>query len=361
MSDKIIDAMGMIDEKLIAEAKTPNKILNFGAKRIVSILVAAVLCFALAINAAAMVYGTTVDEMLYAFFPSAVQAFTPVQLSCEYDGIKMEVISAEIDGDEAQVYISMQDLEDDRIDRSIDLFDSGNIRTPHDVSGSCQKIGFDEETKTAFFLVYLKHTNGENFRKDKVTFSVSQALTDKIYYSGFIDDIDLSTSESNPKTATVDKQSHYPNGEVYTETFEYLIPQGMLSNFTPGVYVSAIGFIDGKLHVQTCYGDIGKTDNHGGFKLIHKDGTAISEDDMEYSASQQLAWWENEGAYITAVYLRPWDYEGIFEAPGENITYHETVFNVSPEQAANYRLYADNFVTCNTLIEGDWSVTFSLE
>ncbi len=361
MNDKIIEAVGMIDEELIAEARTPNKIYKFSAKKIVAVTIAAVLCLTLAINAAAMAYGTSVDEMLYAFFPSAVQAFTPVRLSCEYDGIRMEVISAEIDGDEAKVYISMQDLEGDRIDRSVDIFDSGNIRTPHDVSGSCQKLGFDEETKTVYFMVSLKHMNGENFRKDKVTFSVSKALTNKIHYSGIIEDIDLSTAEQNPETAVLNEHAYYQNGDVYSEAFEYLIPQGMLSNFTPGVYISAIGFIDGKLHVQTCLGDTGKTDNHGFYDLVHKDGTVISEDDMEYAASQNIAWWEYEGAYITAVYLNPWDYEEVFEAPGENITYHETVFNISPKEVANYRLYANDFVTCNTLIEGDWSVTFSLE
>ena len=75
-------------------------------------------------------------------------SFLPVQKSDTNNGIKMEVVSADIRGDTARIYITMQDLIGDRVDETIDLYDSYDIRLPFDGTGFCGKVGYDPNTRT---------------------------------------------------------------------------------------------------------------------------------------------------------------------------------------------------------------------
>ena len=85
-------------------------------------------------------------------------------MSCEDDGIKMEVISAYINADKADIYISMQDMTDERIDETTDLFDSYSINRPFSSSATCERMSYDEETKTATFLISITQWGGgENY------------------------------------------------------------------------------------------------------------------------------------------------------------------------------------------------------
>jgi hypothetical protein len=67
----------------------------------------------------------------------------------------MEVVSAEKEDKRVYIYISMRDLEENRIDETIDLYDSVMLNLPYGFMGNCTKIGFDEETQTATFLITI--------------------------------------------------------------------------------------------------------------------------------------------------------------------------------------------------------------
>ncbi len=90
-------------------------------------------------------------EFLYTLSPSAAQKLKPVSMISEDNGIKIEVISAYVESGEAKILISVQDLEEDRIDETTDLFDSFSINTSFDCSSSCENIKYDAETETAVF------------------------------------------------------------------------------------------------------------------------------------------------------------------------------------------------------------------
>ena len=62
----------------------------------------------------------------------------------------MEVIAANIEGADAIILISLQDIMGDRLDETTDLFDSYSIHTPYAQSGGCSLVDYDDETKTAF-------------------------------------------------------------------------------------------------------------------------------------------------------------------------------------------------------------------
>ena len=80
-------------------------------------------------------------ELMYLVSPSVAQHFMPVQKSCESNGIEMEVVSAYIKDNTAQVYITLKDLEGNRVDETTDLNDSYNINRAFDCTiGHCEKL-----------------------------------------------------------------------------------------------------------------------------------------------------------------------------------------------------------------------------
>ena len=98
-------------------------------------------------------------DLLHSLFPKTAERLTPVQLSCEDNGIRMETEAVYVYGDTAEIYLSLQDLTGSRIDETTDLFDSYSIRLSGSGSGigTCSRISFDPETGKVFFLVQKKH------------------------------------------------------------------------------------------------------------------------------------------------------------------------------------------------------------
>ena len=97
--------------------------------------------------------------------------------------------------------------------------------------------------------------------------------------------------------------------------------------------LTAIGYVDGYLHVQVCYKDILKTDNHGTIALTYKKtGETVSADGSV----------------------------AFFDDAGEN-SYEDYIFTEIPAETLDeYDLYGE-FITSSGAIEGNWSVTFPLE
>ena len=81
--------------------------------------------------------------------PELAQHFMPVQRSCEDECIRLEVVSAYIHGDTAEVYFTLQDLTVGRLDEHTHI-DSFNISSGRDDStlGTCPLVGYDPQTQT---------------------------------------------------------------------------------------------------------------------------------------------------------------------------------------------------------------------
>ena len=121
--------------------------------------------------------------------------------------------------------------------------------------------------------------------------------------------------------------------EIDYKNFRFLVPDDTIS-FSPvdGVRVTGIGYIDGALRIQTYYEDIHNTDNHGYLYLADSDGNAA--DYEEYD----ISFWDDE-------------HKG---------SYDEKVIEIPYDEIKNYQIYGE-FVTCSTLIEGDWEITFPVK
>lgn len=296
-------------------------------------------CFIVSVPALSVAGVQPACDVLYSVFPEVAQKLKPVNLSCEDNGIKMEVVSANVHDNVADIYISLQDITSDRIDENIDLFDSYYIKPAFDV-GRCELVDYNPTTKMATFLTQLSQFNNQKISGEKITFGLSKFLSGKQEYNEALSDIILKNVKKNPVTQS-DVNIRGCSGGVGVDSNAELIEgikkylkEDEKNNYSPieGVRITAAGFIDEKLHIQVYYEDILKTDNHGELYLTDSKNNIIN-----YKYSE--AFWDET----------------------ESGSYEEYVFDILPEtNLDNYVLYG-NFVVSSSLTEGDWQVTFPLE
>ena len=62
-------------------------------------------------------------------------------------GLSLRSFRLIVEGNEAKIFISVQDIDGDRIDETTDLFDSFSINTPFDCSSSCENIAMTPKQK----------------------------------------------------------------------------------------------------------------------------------------------------------------------------------------------------------------------
>jgi hypothetical protein len=284
-------------------------------------------------------------ELLYMASPQTAQFFKPVLRACEDNGVRMEVVATYIHGDTAEIYITLQDLTGSRVDATTDLYDSYSIHRPFGSVAHCERVGYDEVTKTATFLIEITEWGNQNIEGDKLTFSVGCFISDKHKYEDVPVNIDLGTLDGAPETREI---THFGgSGPKFKEYFvrdnkpsvpaRVLVPAADVFPVVDGITVSGIGFVDGKLHIQTSETDALKHDNHGFFYLEDKKGNEIN---YEY-------------------------YVGYIEygEPGNEKTrvdYNEFVFDIPQSDISEYSLFG-SFYTSGLYTEGNWSVTFPIE
>lgn len=334
-ADLLMDALGLIDDETVRTAKIrAQKAKHLSFRRRIALAAAVVVCLMLAVPALAAAADTEpVYSVLYAISPVIAQKLKPVRMSCEDNGIRMEVISAYVHEDSADIYISMQDLTGDRIDGTTDLFDSYSINRSFSSSAICQLVSYDAAQKTATFLIHITQWGKKDITGDKVTFSVKEFLSHKYEFEGILPQLDLASMPQSPATQTSRQIRGYssPN-RLDEEAILLLVPQsGGLFSPVPGVQITAAGYVDGKLHIQAYYENISETDNHGYLYLVDANGTKIN-------SSLSVSFWDDahSGSYG----------EDIFDVPADGLT--------------GYQVYGQ-FWTCDTLTKGNWQVTFPLE
>lgn len=274
----------------------------------------------------------SVYQLMYMVSPDIAQFFMPMQKSDEDNGIRLEVVSAYIHDNIAEVYLTIQDLTDNRVDATTDLYDSYSINQPFNSSSTCKFVGFDTQSQTATFLVTISDWTDRDISGDKITFSLKGFLSNKMYYKDILIPIDLADIPITEKTKTVSLTGS--SGIKLSDTTTALIPSDPQSEFpVEGIELTGAGYVDGKLHLQTAVENNLEKDNHGFFYLMDSSGERL-EHTYSISFREQT---ENSDA----------------------IDYQEYVFDISPDNIGEYKLYG-YFVTSGRWTEGNWRVTFPL-
>lgn len=305
--------------------------------------IATVAGFLLVINVSLPVLaGTfpTVYKLMYLVSPAVAQFYQPVQLSDEYDGIRMEVVAAYIHEETAEIYITLQDVEGDRLDETTDLYDSYSIHMPYSAIGNCRKVGYDPESGILTYLVTVTQENGRKIEGEKLTFSVGGYLGQKQEYEKIEIPIDL-TQVTDAQCQYVDSPANGGTMTGYSglvtdmsETYPVLVPQLADPNFPiEGVKFTGIGYVEGKLHIQYAVEDSLNNDNHGSFFLQNEAGEMLQE-------AGSVSFYEGSGK--------------------KRMDYRDSVFLIPQGELQDYRLYGD-FVISKGFHEGNWQVTFPIK
>jgi len=264
------------------------------------------------------------NAMVYQVSPALGQFFKPVNLSCESNGILLELESAAVDGDTAQAYVTIRDLTGDRIDETVDFYDSAMFRTGKDSVGTCQQVDYDPDTKTARFLLTTRTMDGSSIAGNKITFQASCFLSHKTEYENVEIPVDW---------AKIPGESPSMEADGGRETVWVLRPAAPIEWIVKEINLTGIGFIDGKLHVQTFVEDNLKKDNHGYFWLENEAGDQIRASGNVYCRDSSMTDGDCRVEYL---------------------------FDLSPDEVEGYTLKG-SFWTCDQYTEGDWEITFPVK
>ncbi|MCR5458451.1 MAG: hypothetical protein K6F51_00995 [Acetatifactor sp.] len=276
-------------------------------------------------------------EFLYKLNPYLAEKMVPVEKSSVDQGIEMRIAGICVEGDVVDAYVTLRDLEGDRIDGTTDLFDSYSIETNCDQWGGCSLVDYDEETRTATFLLKMGLYDQQLGGK-KMTFRVRRFLSGKQEMETLLPQIDL-------KAMPMEEAEALPSGELKTRlgssrsdmvhsSDDELVPRCLVPNeaqkfkIADGANVTAYGIVDGKLHVQVYYEDVRGRDDHGDVHLINSDGEWI----------------------IREAATRLWDKDRIG-------WYEEYVFGVPLQELDQYEV-GGYFSLGAKRYEGDWKISF---
>lgn len=333
MKSMIENAITNIDDKYIDEAlifmkneKSKKDIVLFMAKRLVACAAVMVLLVFGGLEMVVASGNIAAYEILYSLQPYLAMKLAPVNESCVDQGIKMSVEAIRVEDNKADIYIEIQDLDGDRLDESVDLFDSYNIHTNASTAGGCTFLSYDEKKKAATFLITVQQD--KKISGKYMVFTISKLLAGKQNTSVELPEI-LSAKEvkvlKNSNSVEL-RGGSFENAKV--SILEYNGNQ--YRQLTECVDLTAFGYIDNALHIQVYYHDILKYDNHGFIYLTNQDNEVLS----------------------------PYDNFSFWDAKREG-SYEEYIYNIEPEELQNYRILGD-FTTSDTLIEGNWRVEFPI-
>lgn len=317
--------------------KPPKKHFSWYGTAAAAFLFCAVLLCSIPVLA---VHVDPVYQFLYLLSPETAQYLMPVQMASEDQGIRMEVVSAYIHEDTARIYITMEDLEGNRIDETTDLFDSYSIHRPFASIGTCERAGYDTESGKVSFLITLEECSGEwkehPIEGDKITFSVQEFISRKSAFEDLMIPLDLAELPVDPATRETDLSGCGGDFEAYgiEDTAAVLLPNTSMDILSDGsIILTAIGYRDGMLHIQTSFGDTREHDNHG------------------------YLWLENDEGTRNSTYSIHFRDETDEEHP---MDYTEEVFDISMEELSDCTLHG-YYVISGQKTEGSWRVTFPLE
>lgn len=278
---------------------------------------------------------TSMNELIAKVSPEIALLLQPIELSSTDEGINMEVVAAMNDDDMAVIYVTMQDLEGERIDETLDIYDY-LISKGH--SSTSEVVAFDEITKTA--TVRFQASGGEKINNKKLKFQIRSFLSDKQVFEQVKVNIDLNSVVQKQPIAIQRDAITGMGGELYSnvedqESFEVLSNEHLIIKIPPIDFmeITNVGFIQNKLHIQTEWIDNDK-DNHGSFYFMNTAGEKIYPSSISFGR----------------------DKNGNFEY-GHN--YQEYVFDMDTINLEEYELSGD-FTTSGNFVSGNWQTTFKL-
>ncbi|WP_426332810.1 hypothetical protein ACN9MH_16100 [Paenibacillus silvae] len=326
------------------ELFTKNKFFlnkkKYRKRKIIYIPAAAALSLCVVTGAAAAVGMIDLNSALHFLGADRIGILQPVHQVSEDQGIRMEIIGAVRDGDTTEIYVSLSDMTNYRIDETLDVYD---YRITGGNASNAELIHYDKASRTAI----VRFITQGKASKDRITIRINTLMSGASRKDGY--DVPI---EWNSLLQPKNKVGYEPlnpdrisglGGEIANQmdnnSFQVL-QQDKTNILIPGVqwmHISNIGFVNGKLHVQINPDhEIGGY-NHGFFYFTDEQGHKL--DIPEYSISY--------GHYMK---------DGV-RYGGD---YTEYVYDLSSVKAVNKIKLQGSFTNISEVIEGKWETSFKL-
>lgn len=279
-------------------------------------------------------------RVLYQIAPGMAEYLQTVGQVCEDRGVKLEVVSADVEGSTAKVYLSLTDTTGSVFgDAAPDMYDSWHLDYPRlgrtaPLSCGCSTVDYDPSTRTATYFLQIDDLGGD-VPAGAFKFSFNKLLIGKVEQEDVPVTADLSAVTQNAPTENHDINGLSASDISLYETmhnYDFLVPQGTLWQSEDGnVTLTAAAWHDGALHLS--YRTEGKLsrDNHADFAVLcMTDGTEL--------------WRDYDVSYVDA------------DADAEVTEY---VFPMAYEDVAGCTLTGDLYTASNRM-DGRWAVSFRL-
>ena len=324
---------------------------------------AIVLSMFLVVGATAAVLGNF-EWFMKKFNPNFGEITEPIEVYCEEQGIRMEVIGAQKYDNRAVVYLSLKDITgQNRLTERTDFRDGFNVKMSERTKKTIGKrdesvIGygwkqkmlyFDEATNTAYYEFNIT-TDIDTPLADPLELGSSRIYFDKIEYEEEPINIPLISIKDTDTVSINESQIWGGGGEsdnIWSGRDTKVLLPGNYASMPHGnknQWISNIGIIDGKLHVQ-----IGKIFN----KEFGPNDPSIDLKDQDGN-------------------LRPYDYSLALYADEKNnfldidrndysdamYKYEEFIFPLNKKDLNKYTICYTG--TVYTGVEGNWKVVANL-
>lgn len=270
------------------------------SRRKTSMILAFAAVAVLGIATALAATNEAINARLYKLWPEAAKALMPVNLTCEDQGIRMEIISAVNQGSDLLVIYTLEDLEGDRLRDSISYLslvpeDTGYVSVSNGAVGE-----YDEKTRRMTYAWHEEYdralqADGKITAKLQVIWPGQSVTVDAHPYTGLMDE--------PVQTASVpdDVMVSGPYAERELPDTLRILDTGSSREIPlyESVYLSGIGMIDGCLHVQIHFTDchVAEYESHYSYppyhawiRLIDEQGNLLYTDDLSDRALSILRW-----------------------------------------------------------------------
>ena len=272
-----------------------------------------------------------ISDNLDYYHPGVREQLLPVGVSCESNGIRMELVSGLVKDNEAWYIYSLQDPEGRYDDYSPEVFDlRENAGTTNTFSTA---VLYRDRKEHKVYMIWNPHyAEPVKTRERSVTMSLDYLFFSQNVRADLIPL--LQQYGENAQCAKVpedarDRDFNVPENQERMKVLDYTRPLDI--SLSGNTSVSGIGWIDGQLHIQLRIS--GLISWSAGISAFLSEDTGFT--DVEEVSYSPLEWFTEDGEW------------------------YEYVFDCKPEDAENLKLYFDGTVGRERL-QGSWKIQFPL-
>ena len=253
-------------QRILNQERTEQPVMK--KKISFAFILAMILLLAFAATAIAGSVNEDFNAWLYRIWPEAATALMPVNMSCENNGIRLEIISAVADGEELYITYSMEDLVKDRLNTECSPVMYVDDARSYDWESSFEQPIRDEATGKIIFGEHFTYhgniTAADNVLKAHIHSFISHGQTVLVdlfpYLEQFGSEVKTATVPEGAGTlwrADVYAEQDIENrsGSVPASTQVINPAYSREIRLADTVFLSGIGMVDGRLHVQLHFVD----------------------------------------------------------------------------------------------------------